>query len=134
MIELREANQANAEIWHEMISRELFDLPLSEAREILCVDEQVKTLEMVKAGKAVGFIALDPARAEVLWVFVRQEERNKGWATEAVDELIKTHRTVSFQGAPRGWVESWAQRYEVDGLEGNEPFIDVTVTRCLGQT
>ena len=133
MIELREANQANAEIWHEMISRELFDLPLSEARDILLVDEQVKTLELVKDGKAVGFIALNPVRAEVLWVFVRQEDRNKGWATEAVDELIKTHRTVSFQGAPRGWVESWAQRYEVDGLEGNEPFIDVTVTRCLGQ-
>ena len=134
MIELREANQANAEIWHAMMSRELFDLPLSEARDILLVDEQVKTLELVKDGKAVGFIALDPVRAEVLWVFVRQEDRNKGWATEAVDELIKTHRTVSFQGAPRGWVESWAQRYEVDGLEGNEPFIDVTVTRCLGQT
>ena len=134
MIELREANQANAEIWHAMISRELFDLPLSEARDILLVDEQVKTLELVKDGKAVGFIALNPVRAEVLWVFVRQEDRNKGWATEAVDELIKTHRTVSLQLAPRGWVESWAQRYEVDGLEGNEPFIDVTVTRCLGQT
>ena len=133
MIELREANQANAEIWHAMISRELFDLPLSEARDILLVDEQVKTLELVKDGKAVGFIALNPVRAEVLWVFVRQEDRNKGWATEAVDELIKTHRTVSLQLAPRGWVESWAQRYEVDGLEGNEPFIDVTVTRCLGQ-
>jgi len=100
----------------------------------LCVDEPVKTLELVKDGKAVGFIALNPVRAEVLWVFVRQEERGKGWATEAVDELIKIHRTVSFQGAPRGWVESWAQRYEVDGLEGSEPFIDVTVTRCLGQT
>ena len=134
MIELREANQANAEIWHAMISRELFDLPLSEARDTLLVDEPVKTLELVKDGKAVGFIALDPVRAEVMWVFVRQEDRNKGWATEAVDELIKIHRTVSFQGAPRGWVESWAQRYEVDGLEGNEPFIDVTVTRCLGQT
>ena len=133
MIELREVNQANAEIWHAMISRELFDLPLSEARKILCVDEPVKTLELVKDGKAVGFIALNPVRAEVLWVFVRQEERGKGWATEAVDELIKTHRTVSFQGAPRGWVESWAERYEVDGLEGSEPFIDVTVTRCLGQ-
>jgi len=79
MIELREVNQANAEIWHEMISRELFDLPLSEAREILCVDEPVKTLELVKDGKAVGFIALNPVRAEVLWVFVRQEERGKGW-------------------------------------------------------
>ena len=133
MIELREANQANAEIWHAMISRELFDLPLSEARDTLLVDEQVTTLELVKDGKAVGFIALDPVRADVLWVFVRQEDRKKGWATEAVDELIKIHRTVSFQGAPRGWVESWAQRYEVDGLEGNEPFIDVTVTRCLGQ-
>jgi len=70
---------------------------------------------------------------DVLWVFVRKEDRRRGWATEAVDELTKTHRTVSFQGAPRGWVESWAERYEVDGLEGSEPFIDVTVTRCLGQ-
>ena len=132
-VHLQRMSREDAEIWHGMLTHEVMDLPLAEARDSLMAYSPCETLGITAEGERVGFVLgeLDPGkRANLLWVFIRKKDRGKGWATEAVGELMKMYGGVLLQGAPRGWAESLARRWEVEGLEAEEEFMDVAVRRA----
>jgi GNAT superfamily N-acetyltransferase len=134
-VELKTVSRADAEIWHGMMTEELFNLPVEEAQNILIADDPVQTLEIRGDGKRVGFVAVNfqpRSVPDVLWVFVRKEDRRRGWATAAVDWLVERHRAAHLQTVPRAWAEGMQEAgWEVEGLEGNDDFVDVTVRRAV---
>lgn len=134
-VQLQKMSREDEDIWHGMLTHEVMDLPLEEARDTLMAHSPMQTLGITVEGERVGFVLGELApgkRADLLWVFIRKKDRGKGWATEAVGELMKMYGGVLLQGAPRGWAESLERRYEVEGLEDDEPFVDLKVMRRLG--
>ena len=72
-VELQTVSREDAEIWHGMMTEELFNLPVEEAQNILIADDPVQTLEIRGDGKRVGFVAVNfqpRSVPDVLWVFV----------------------------------------------------------------
>jgi ribosomal protein S18 acetylase RimI-like enzyme len=134
-VRLQKMSREDEDIWHGMLTHEVMDLPLEEARDTLMAYPPAQTLGIMVEGERVGFVLGELApgkRADLLWVFIRKKDRGKGWATAAVGELMKTYGGVHLQGAPRGWGRSLERHYEVEGLEDDEPFVDLRVMRRLG--
>ena len=128
-VQLQKMSREDEDIWHGMLTHEVMDLRLADAQDKLMADSSTQTLGITAEGERVGFVLgqLAPGKsADLLWVFIRKKDRGKGWATEAVGELVKMYGGVLLQGAPRGWWESLKRRFEVEGVL-DEHYVDLKV-------
>ena len=128
-VQLQKMSREDEDIWHGMLTHEVMDLRLADAQDKLMADSSTQTLGITAEGERVGFVLgqLAPGKsADLLWVFIRKKDRWKGWATEAVGELVKMYGGVLLQGAPRGWGESLKRRFEVEGVL-DEHYVDLKV-------
>ena len=128
-VQLQKMSREDEDIWHGMLTHEVMDLQLADAQDKLMADSSAQTLGITAEGERVGFVLgqLAPGKsADLLWVFIRKKDRGKGWATEAVGELVKMYGRVLLQGAPRGWGESLKRRFEVEGVL-DEHYVDLKV-------